>query len=639
MTSSIDSTHWEDRARGYWWRATEEEAHQELFNLARELDTEQRQRRRRNWRCSLHYGDRSEEYQPAADASDMQPVWSDWGNLTYNVVRVAVDTLAAKVAKAKPKATFLTDGGSWAQQRRAKRLDSWVHGVFHTSGLYRMAQKVFRDGSVCDVGGVKAYVSGGKIVYERVDPDDVRVGMMDGRDGAPRTMLHSRTLARYTAHQLVEQWHADKSAKERKKMHGLVEAAAANSNPERHLHVKTLATLGDVVQVHEAWHLPSYPGAGDGRHVVALSNLTLVDEEWELDRFPFAFFRFGERRLGFYGQGVAELLLPRQRAINSLLRKLEDCLRLMSVGQLWSRTGSKVNLEQFSNEPYIIIRGVEKPEPLPRPPIPPELFRAYRDAINESLESVGVSMLSASAKKPAGLNAAVALREYSDLESERFALVHQAFEAFFMEAAELALALGEKAAEDGEPVDVSVPHGRRVERVKWADVKWDRDTFVLKMHSSSSLPTSPAARRQAVRELWDDGLIDTVEYRRLLDMPDLDASLSLTAAARDDIDSMVESFLDGDDGEGAEDSYAPPEPFQDLQYGVKRCQSEYLRAKADGCPEERLELLRRWMEQARDMLSQQPANDPQAAGGAPGAPGAPPPPGAPPGAAPPGVAA
>jgi hypothetical protein len=105
--------------------------------------------------------------------------------------------------------------------------------------------------------------------------------------------------------------------------------------------------------------------------------------------------------------------------------------------------------------------------------------------------------------------------------------------------------------------------------------------------------------------------------------------------------------------------YHPPETFSNLEFAIQRVQSAYLRAKIDKVPEERLELLRRYMDDAIRVLQTQqmaqvatqqammPEGAPAPGGGAP-APGAPPMEGAPmeappeaglePGAMPPAIA-
>jgi hypothetical protein len=255
--------------------------------------------------------------------------------------------------------------------------------------------------------------------------------------------------------------------------------------------------------------------------------------------------------------------------------------------------------------------------------IPSELFTTYERTIREGLESIGISQLSVAGVKPAGLNSAPALREQTDIESDRFSLVTLQYEAMFLEAGQLVVDLATQAAEAGIKLKATSETRDGLRTIDWREAKLDAEQYVLKMHSASQLPQTPAARKDFVRELFQDKLIDEVEYRRLMDMPDLSESLSLAVAGRDDIEYLVERFLDGDDDNGIEELYEPPERFQDLRYGIKRMQLEYLRAKRLGAPPGRRELLLRWIEQAASLVT--PEAPPEAPSGpaAPSLPAAP----------------
>jgi hypothetical protein len=59
---------------------------------------------------------------------------------------------------------------------------------------------------------------------------------------------------------------------------------------------------------------------------------------------------------------------------------------------------------------------------------------------------------------------------------------------------------------------------------------------------------------------------------------------------------MIEEMID-------KGNYQTPEPYQNLEMGIKKCQQAYLKYRSEGAPDERLELLRRWMEDAQGLLT------------------------------------
>jgi len=48
--------------------------------------------------------------------------------------------------------------------------------------------------------------------------------------------------------------------------------------------------------------------------------------------------------------------------------------------------------------------------------------------------------------------------------------------------------------------------------------------------------------------------------------------------------------------------YFPPEPYQNLENAVRKTQQAYLMYKVQGAPEDRLELLRQYMEDCKNLL-------------------------------------
>ena len=48
--------------------------------------------------------------------------------------------------------------------------------------------------------------------------------------------------------------------------------------------------------------------------------------------------------------------------------------------------------------------------------------------------------------------------------------------------------------------------------------------------------------------------------------------------------------------------YFPPEPYQNLENAIRKTQQAYLMFKVQGAPEDRLELLRQYMEDAQNLL-------------------------------------
>lgn len=167
--------------------------------------------------------------------------------------------------------------------------------------------------------------------------------------------------------------------------------------------------------MHRSVAPPVIKGSNDGRHVIAIDNFTLLDEEWERDTFPFCFIRWTERLLGFWGQGLAEQLTGIQVEINKLLRNIQEQMHL-ATPKVFVEAGSKISKAHINNEIWGIIEYAGTPPTFYVPKtVSGEIFSHLDRLFSRAYEIAGVSVLAAQSKKPAGLESGVALREFKIL--------------------------------------------------------------------------------------------------------------------------------------------------------------------------------------------------------------------------------
>ena len=526
------------------------------------------------------------------------------GIMTLNVIAACVDTLAAKISKNKPRPEFLTSGASWKSQRKARKLDKWSRGFFYEVDLYEKAKQQFVDAQVFGTGFLHFYPEEQadgtlRLEVERVLPSELYVDDADGLNGSPRRLFRRKMMHREVLASMFPDY-----------------AEEVLNGPDP----KSGTAPALMVEVWEGWHLPSSPKAKDGRHIIAIQGCELECEDWKLNRFPFAVLKGKPRVVGFWGKGAAEALTGGQLELNRTMKSISEQIRRKGKGRIFIQHGSKVNSNHLTNgfSDHVYYTG--------SPPVvdnanvvSADEFAQVDKIYQRCFQDYGVSMLSAASKKPAGLDAGVALREYSEIESERFSLVHQAWDNLFLECARISIELITKQypqMQNGYKVKVS--GRRRAEEVDWKDIELDSDSYVMQMLSASSLPNTPGARKQFVKELQADGMITATVAKRLLGFPDVEAEMDLGNAALDDCDATISAILDDDEPE-----LHPPEPFQNLQLLVERGISNYLFARHfKDIEPERLDMLRSLIEMASNMLAESMAPPPMPMG-MPGAPGAP----------------
>lgn len=588
------------------WYKVKDDAHEAVFACVRFLESQQPYRSKANLHHLRLYCNYQAMGLTGAQYARTSPGAGDRDKLTLNLSRSLVDTMQSRIVQSKPKPTFLTIGGDQSAQRVAKMMDKLNQGMFYHAKVYEAGAEVVKDAGIFGTGASKVYADRyGKPRCERVFIDELLVDEQEGKLRTPRQMFQCRAVDREL---LVENF--PKYKKE------LAEAALMG---EQSASSKRGNELADQVTLIEAWHLPSTPESDDGRHIVAASNVTLVDEAWEHDYFPFVFLRWNTRPIGFYGQGIPEQVSGLQWEVNQLLRKAQQQMRLAGPKIMVER-GSNISETTLDNEIWGIIEYTgTQPSHAVFDAVEPSLLQHINDLYQKGFQDVGVSQLAAMQQKPSGLNSGKALLTYGDMEDQRFLAFGQAYEQYNMEIGDRMMDIARDThmkphpiTNEPTPFEMKVATKTRgrsfLQTVKWSDIDRARDEYMIQIFPTSSLPSTPAGKLQAVGEMMDRGMLQGDQAIALLDFPDLEKVTSLVTAAIDDIDMLLEEML--------ENGHAcTPEPFSNLQLAKSRMTSAYLRAKLDGVDEKNLEYVRRYIERADAMLNPPaPPAAPQAQG-------------------------
>ena len=536
------------------------------------------------------------------------------------LARSIVDTVHAKIAKDIPRTVPLTENGTWTMQRQAKLIEAFIEGVKSRNGWRKAWPVLVRDAMILQNSAVKVYSEvvdrgekgeHGRIRVDRVLPWEIRVDPIEATYGKPRSLFYECTVDRHVA---MEAWPKQAAA--------IAKAKRVESGTSYHTHA-------DQVRIIEAYHLPSAKGAGDGTKTVICEGVSevLEEEEWTRDHFPFAVMAWSPPLMGYWGHSLVNDIAGLHITLNEVDEVIRDRMR-QSVG-FFITDSPEFELE-ISNDTAIPIFKVpagmvtsEQARYESPTLVNNELLGERESLIEKGYRFAGVSQLSAQAMKPSGLDAAVALREYQDIESERFSVAQRAAEAFDLDVSRLILTEATTLAEGG--IDVEVPSERRrrrkrvLERIKFSAINLDEDAYELQVYPASQLPRQPHGRLAMVEQLIAAGFLDKQNAMRLLDLPDVEGVMSEQLAPYYIVLDMIEAMIE--DGERID-----PIPEMDLQLADQITSLAILQGTMDKLPEDRMGLLRGFkasigqlmkraqQEAAQQQAAQQGAFMPNAAG-------------------------
>lgn len=546
--------------------------------------------------------------------------------LSLNVVSSCSDAFVARLTNQQPRVSYTTTGGDWDMQERAKSLETFTDGQFYETDLYQTAPQVALDCAIFGTGTLKIYADDDgeneHITLERILPWETFVDDEEAYGGRPRCRYQRRYVDRLVAMaefpDVAEQL-------------AMVSREAGDNDEYEQDNQYT-----DTILLIEGWHLPSRAGAGDGRHtIVCGQDLVVFDEPWDKAYFPFVDLYRQKPQCGIWGRGLGEELQGIQFELNTITNMIRQAIRMSGTVRWLVPNGSNVNTQYISDLIGSIIRfDGAPPEPITPPAVSAEVYSERDRLVQRAYEMTGISQMSAASQAPATLTSGKALETYTNIESERFSVAFRQYQHFFLQVGRQIISLAREIGQRNPAYKVkAVGKGKMMEVVRWADIHLEEDEYIVRPHPTNAFAQDPAARLQQVLDLMNSGTLDPKTGRRLLDgIPDLEEEDSYEYASYNLTMQMVDAIL-------KEGDFNPPEPFMDLQDSIKRFQFAYLKARQSNVPEERLDLMRRWIEMAHQMMAPPPPppGPPPANtnGPPPGAPAGPPPPGAPPSNGPP----
>lgn len=572
-----------------WWLTDDDESGDAAISAVQSLRTRDANRPARlALHARLYAGRHALSVLPGNDLTGYYgtPFGVDWDDdrIRFNVVQSVIDTLTARVGKVRPLPTFITDSGDWYGKRAAQDLETWVEGTFYQTKFYDKLPMCFRDAAWAGTGVLHVFRAGNQVQIERVIPSELWVDPADAAYGDPRCLYRIKRMDRWLVEAAFPQY------KEQ------IEGAADVTDSSQYQKTPN----NEQVDVVEAWHLPSSKNAGDGKHVIAIKGQMLYSEEWKRDTFPFAFLHWSPPVAGFWGQGASERLKSIQVEINVILQRIQESFRLLAKPTVYVEEGSKVVKAHLNNVIGSIVtyRGTQPFVVTPQT-VHPEVFSQLDRLINRAYVQEGVTEASAGGRVEPGLESGKAIRTRDDIETDRFSILSRQVESCAMEVAALCIAEAREALDAGEALEgVVMSHKRRgARKVDFEDIKLADDQYVMRVFPTSALARTPAARMEDVQDLMAAGLIDPLVGARLLDFPDLDYENEVNFAPLDYIDWAVTKMLkDGD--------YVPITPIQNMQLTSIRVQKIWQREKVNGCPEDRLQLLEQYLEEATEYVAQ-----------------------------------
>ena len=498
----------------------------------------------------------------------------------YNIIQSCVDTVMSKIVKDNPKPYFITSGADYFDKLKAEKMTQFVQGIFQETNLYQIANnKVFRDAAVYGIGAVEFSLNerSNRIEAEWVFVDELKIDQMDAMKSEPRTIQRCQVIQKEL---LIERF-PDKEK--------MIEDLCT-THPH---YFKTQDTVVDLVVITKSWHLQN--GKKKGRHVITLVDQVLLDEDYEEDTFPFAFFPFYEKVAGMYGRGITEAILSGQVEINKILMFIQQCQELQASPVILAENESQIaNDTILSNNIARWIKyraGTEPPRFMAPQACDPYIYQHLKDWMAWCYQEVGISQLTAGGEKQPGVNSAIAMRTMVDVESSRFVQVSKNWENWYVNCAEICIKIGKRAfAKDAKfSVRYTDKKSKIIKEIPWSKINLPDDIYTIRCDTISGFPDTAAGRIQTITDFFSQGLFSRERTLELLNMdPDLEEEIKLQTSSLRLCEKRLCQMVE--DGE-----YNHPEKYINVKLAISVSTATMNQLQIDDCPEDRLALVRQWI--------------------------------------------
>jgi hypothetical protein len=559
---------------------------------------------------------------------------ADWKNPDrLGLLRSAVSSAVANIyAPQKPKPQFQTLGATWATRRKAYRLDRICEGILNQrQGRYVNVWAFIHAEACPEVGGqgvacikVTADREQKRIAHAVVPHINLFTDPCEGKE--PKNLFERAPIEEGLALELFPK--AKKAIRGAQPYEWFGKADTRKPRAAK------------VIEIQYAWRLPFGPDK-PGTWCAVINSEVVDHGEWSAPAFPFVFFVWEPHRDGFWASGIIDEGQHIALEASEIDQRLFYRELVASGKKIYYQRDSVKADDLALNDAVVAVPydGSQPPvESVATPFNPMEL--EYKDGkVREFWDAIGISQVSAAARREQGVSSGVAIMTLNDTKAGRQLPKAQRFENLFVDLAHQYVWRLRELGEEDPDFMVTWPGKSILRQEKWADADVEDDSFSITVAPSANLPHDPAGRQETVQQLYAGGLISQERCLELMGWPDTDPEMHNQESEY--LDSLIERYLDAEPDKWEAGDYEAPEGFIFNKLGaLKKFTSAWFRAKVDQRalpPEERavaefnIKLLTRYIREL-DALMKPPPAPPGAApmpgpapnGMMPGVPGVPP---------------
>ncbi len=540
--------------------------------------------------------------------------YGGWGSKhRWNLARAICDTFVEKIAGLdEPKTQMVATDAEWEIRRQGIWADRFIEGGMHEQ------QGVFLDGwDLCRHGFLLACVSTGNVAV-RVEEDFVAKRVRMNLRSTLNTFIDPGDLCNGNPLTFVDvTWENPEYIVEDprfKKHKDLIMTSAVI--PPQHRGQSVTGPFFDtpMVKMVSAWRMPF--GSFKGRDARFVGGKSIWWEDYEAPTPPLSFFGIN-RCLGdtFWSENFIEIMLGALQNVDDVAATAENTMRKSAQTYLVfdkrsTNASDMNNAKDVVSLPYDGEHGA-KPDIIKAGLLHADYFSWADKNVEMAMRLAGIPDMHVSAQSPEGTDSGRAKRLEASLLPERHARKQRNWRHWVaVDTAKLYVRAARRIGDVEPNWQVTWPGQDFEARVSVDVLDIDDNDFTMRPYAVSEQKNTPADRAQAAQEMLDRQEITLEQFNiivtGLYDVPKESKGASIqrryVLKVCDEILHSDEKVVRDENQYIAQD-YLPPPPWINPDAALDQGFQIYLQAYMDRVPQNRRNLLRRFLEDL-DALSQ-----------------------------------
>lgn len=418
-----------------------------------------------------------------------------------NVIASCIETLCSKIASQKVRPFFNTVNGTFKEMQVAKQAQIFFDMLYEENNVNEIITDAFRNACVFDKGIVKISDDG---ITNRL-PWNV---FFDPREVTYNQITHVAEKLPKTPGRILELKYGIKA--------------------DRNLDY-TVYEYYDVME-----HIKAV-------YVQELNKV--VTHEYKPNIIPYLEIHYTNPIKGDTSQSVVDQLYGIQTQIDELLAVMKDSIAVNPGMTLLVPRSSNIKTNMLSNRTGQIIQYDPIPGQTTSPVtyatndiISPQFVQLLDKLKNDAYEIVGISQLSATSQKPAGLNSGIALNTMEDIESSRFETQLNSVVRLYVDVAKACLDIF-------PPENDILPDDLNRANIKWKDIVEARNNMKIQFSAAESLSKDPSEKLKQLVALSQAGVIPQSHIATLMELPDLQSGYNIANNAFNSVYTFIDNVL------------------------------------------------------------------------------------------------